>query len=153
MTEQKQSKAMKKDKCDNPAEDPSCDRRQALLKRVNDTNRVLDTSHPIMRYYDVAKTLLDYHNRAVEINDLDSAFVAGKRFTTLCLELLPGHVDYLDQLYEIERVQYTKEANRVMDYLEIVKESMDVEERAKQEKNRRKSARKKRAGRATKKLR
>ena len=73
---------------------PSYARRQALRKADIGNGVKISNGTSIDRYYEISKQLLDRFLHALDQKQLDSAYVYGIRFSTLCLEEIPKHKDY-----------------------------------------------------------
>ena len=113
-------------------ENPSFARRKALLEGEEGNSGIAVSSFfPITRYYDAADKVLGAFEEAYTTDDLDSAFVFGKRYCTFVIEAIPKHNYYLSAIYTDLRKKHTNDAQVVLNFLEQIKDKMDVEEREK----------------------
>ena len=112
---------------------PSDARREALRKQVDVTAqslRVLSNFTPIARYYDISAKLFHAFEICVQHDNLDDAYVFGKRYANFCMISLPTHDYYMSSRPELKRMRITRQKN--LEYvavtLEEVVRRMDQEE-------------------------
>lgn len=116
-------------------ENPSRARRNSLLEGEEGSQGFAVSSFfPITRYYDAAEKVLGAFEEAYANQDLDSAFVFGKRYCTFVVQGIPQHNYYMKASYADLRRKYTNDAQVVMKFLEQIKDKMDIEEREKYKK-------------------
>lgn len=115
---------------------PSYARRQALRKADVGNGVKISNGTSIDRYYEISKQLLDRFLHALDQKQLDSAYVYGIRFSTLCLEEIPKHKDYStcrNGKLARKRKEMSEKVESVLSLLEIVNQRMDAEEILKQQ--------------------
>jgi hypothetical protein len=119
---------------------PSDERRNAL-KKLEGTFEAEHISNqiPIQRYYAIADRILENFYTALDKNQLDTAYLYGRRFARFISDLLPKH-DYYKankKQYVELRKEYEKKMAKVIEMLEHVVDMMDLEELEKMEIKRR----------------
>jgi len=107
------------------------DTRRAALKSKNISYQSISNLVPIERYYDVGRKILAEFDRSVDENELDNAYIYGKRFLTFSMDCLPTH-DYYRSREQL-RLQNNSEWTRVLELLEQTADLMDLEELEKQQ--------------------
>lgn len=115
-------------------QDPSAVRRKQLLDSEEGSGNsgiAVSSFFPITRYYDAADKVLGAFEEAYKNNDLDSAFVFGKRYCIFVVEGIPTHNYYQSNKFANLRRKHTNDAQVVLKFLEEIKAKMDVEEREK----------------------
>lgn len=114
---------------------PSDQRREILRKRDCAFVYILNNLIPIDRYYAIADTLKEKFEEANNKNDLDNAYVLGKRFYNFCGEVLPEHDYYLSSQEELKKLRSKNllDLSDVADKLELIVELMDLQEVERQE--------------------
>lgn len=115
---------------------PSYARRQALRKADIGNGVKISNGTSIDRYYEISQQLLDRFLHALDQKQLDSAYVYGIRFSTLCLEEIPKHKDYSTSRngkLARKRKEMSEKVESVLSLLEIVNQRMDAEELLKQQ--------------------
>jgi len=114
------------------------DSRRAYLREVHLLQKPLeDRQHivlsnfcPIQRYYDTADKVLDAFLSSYEQNQLDDAYVLGKRFTSFSTDTLPTHSYYKSKQDKLKylRNDNIRKVGLVVDALEDITKLMDKEE-------------------------
>lgn len=98
------------------------------------SNISVSSFFPIERYYDAADKVLASFEDAYRNEELDDAYVYGKRYCSFCINSIPQHDYYHSPKYSRLRAEHTKNVEVVMRYLEKVVEKMDAAELIKRKK-------------------
>jgi len=94
---------------------------------------VVSNFFPIERYYDVADKVYDSFQAAfTNHNNLDDAYVYGKRYCAFCIEAIPQHNYYGAAKNKRLAVKHKNQVNQVLKLMETVVQKMDVEETERQ---------------------
>lgn len=89
-------------------------------------------------YFDIAQRLLDVFQEALDGRRLDEAYVYGLRFATLSTEAMPKHKEWRrGKDYAQQKRRNSKQVEKVISMMEIIKQRMDAEEMIILEKRRR----------------
>jgi len=110
------------------AQGPSHGRRQALLKM--EENMQVSNFVNILRYYGIAAKLFQAFRNSVEQNEIDLAYILGKRYANFCTNSLPTHDYYNSPRPDLRRLRIENHRNlsEVAALLEEIVRLMDNEE-------------------------
>ena len=108
------------------ASSPSAQRRTAL----NNSIKLPTVSQhlPIEKYYTLLTSVLVKFLDSYENCHWDEAYVYGKRYARVAIEVIPLHGYYNTRKYQTNKRDTLRMSNTVLDYLTTVVEKMDYEE-------------------------
>jgi len=111
-------------------DDPSAERRKALMGETND-NMVVSSFFGIEKYYSAADTCFQAFQAALDRDDHDSTFVYGKRYCNFIVNQMKHHPYYKQPRYAKLKKKHIDQVEAIMDQLEFIKSIMDDQEREK----------------------
>jgi len=108
--------------------------RREQLREAGDGVPTVSNFFSIERYYDASDKVLDSFQMAFESQQLDNAFVYGRRYSTFYVNGIVKHDYYYAKKSEARRKQANKRVDDVLTKLKLVSEWMDAEELEKEKK-------------------
>jgi len=114
--------------------DPSKFRRERLMSEVTSSAVQVSSFFKLDGYYAAANKVKDAFVEAIENNNLDNAYVFGKRYCFLVFEAIPTHNYFKSPKFQRERLEYFKDGKTILDQLEQIKVQMDEEEKVRYQK-------------------
>ena len=114
-------------------EGPSADRREKLFEEhVDDRVPIVSNMFKLDIYLDVSQKLYDSFETFRANDDLDGAYIYGKRYAHFCIEQISGHDYFQRGQYKLRSDECLKRSDEVLKKLEDVVAKMDVEEQEKE---------------------
>jgi len=106
---------------------PSYERR-LKLRNAGTSFPEVSNFFSIERYYDASDKLLETFELSYKKQQLDNAYVFGKRYCSFCIDGISKHDYYRTTQFDVRRNQTNKRTYDVLFKLERVTELMDIEE-------------------------